>query len=176
MKNIFILLFIATGLWACEGDPGPIGPQGPQGEPGLLGTTFEATVDFIYEPQPNLYSTLVDIPTSIDVFPSDAVLVYRLEIAQGTNGPIDTWSLIPQNFFVNQGTIQYVYNHTDIDVELLIDGNFDLSNLDTGFTQDQVFRFVVLPSDYLQDPNFNFETYNALQTSIDQQGFELGSL
>jgi hypothetical protein len=40
-----------------------------------------------------------------------------------------------------------VFNHTFADVQLLIDGNFDLSTLGPDFTQDQVFRFVIVPAD-----------------------------
>ncbi|HEY9183841.1 MAG TPA: hypothetical protein VIM94_00790 [Salegentibacter sp.] len=77
--------------------------------------------------------------------------------------------MIPQNFFLDQGTIQYVYNHTDVDVELIIDGNFDLSNLDAGFTQDQVFRFVIVPSDFAESTGLDVANFNAVMNALDLQ-------
>ena len=150
MKKIITLLFIsAFALTSCS-DDGPVGPQGPPGENGLdginiVGTTYEYDVNFEYLASGNYYSAFLDFD-QIEI--SDGVLVYRLEIAQDSNGNnIDTWSLLPQVFFLEQGIIQYVFTHTTVDVELILDGNFDLSNLDNGFTQNQVFRVIVVPSD-----------------------------
>jgi len=170
MKKILLGIFLTAGLMACEGD------RGPQGEPGIniVGQTYEyENVDFVYEPANNLYSTILNVPSEIEVLPSDAILVYRLEEVPVEGGFIDTWSLLPQNFFLPQGTMQYVYNHTDVDVELLIDGNFDLSTLGTGFTTNQIFRFVVIPSDFAKDPKINIETYDELEKAVHQQDFEL---
>ncbi len=156
MKKFLSLIVLASFLIvSCsDGDRGPQGPQGPPGEDGLdgldgLGYTYERTIDFDYFSDVNYYSQLIDIPDDVATFEpeSDAVLVYRLELldAEG-GGTIDSWSLIPQNFFLNEGTIQYVYNHTVSDVEIIIDGDFDLSGLSSQFTDDQTFRIVVLPS------------------------------
>ena len=75
-------------------------------------------------------------------------MIYRLEDVVNIGGlPTNAWSLLPQNFFLEDGNIiQYIFNHTFSDVELLIDGNFDLSTLDPGFTQNQRFRVVILPA------------------------------
>src|SRR5699024_724915 len=103
---------------------------------GVIGQTFEFDgVNFDYEPGYNLWATIVDIPNDIEVFDSDAILVFRIE----SDGDADTFSMIPQSFYLDDGEISYVYNHTAGDVELLIDGNFDLSNLDPGFTDNQIF-------------------------------------
>lgn len=165
MKKLFICLLFVSALVACEGDRGPIGPPGSPGT-NIVGQTFEfENINFNYEPGNNLFSYLVDIPSDIEVLESDAILVYRLEVVPGTNGPIDTFSLIPQNYFLPNGTIQYVYNHSQYDVELLITGNFDLGTLSYDFTDNQIFRFVVVPSDFANDPNVNIETYADLQGS-----------
>lgn len=167
MKKIVLYLFTVAALAACTGSTGPMGPPGPQGPSGdggdaIVGQTFEfEDVDFDYEPGPNLWSTIIDIPGEIEVFDSDAILVYRLEI----DGNVETFSLIPQNFFLAEGTIQYVYNHTSMDIEIMIDGDFDLSSLSTAFTNDQVFRFVVIPSDFANDPTVNIDTFSDLLDS-----------
>jgi len=176
MKKLFSILFMTTFLFsACEGDQGPQGPPGPPGEDGLdgldgLGYTLEDTFTFEYFEDTNTYSTFYTIPDDVATInpEADAVLVYRLEILEDNQGnDIDTWSLIPQNFFVEGGTIQYVYNHTAADVELIIDGNFDLSELDSFFTDNQTFRFVVVPSDFAETTGVDVASYKAVMNALD---------
>lgn len=151
-KLLSILILTSVFFTACsDGDPGPPGPPGPPGEDGFdgLGYTYERTIDFDYFSDVNYYSQLIDIPDEVATIEpeSDAVFVYRLELLEADGGgTIDSWSLIPQNFFLDEGTIQYVYNYTVSDIEIIIDGNFDLSNLSSQFTDDQTFRVVVIPS------------------------------
>ncbi|WP_324721268.1 collagen-like protein [Salinimicrobium sp. HB62] len=165
MKKISLLFaFIAFSLTSCSSDEP--GPQGPPGEPGIniVGQTFEfEDVDFQYFADGNFYATVVDIPAEIEILESDAVLVYRREVINDT----ETWSMIPQNYFLEEGIIQYVFNHTADDIELLIDGNFDLSTLDVAFTQDQFFRFVVVPSDFAVDTGIDVSNYEAVMQAID---------
>lgn len=164
MKKLLFCLFALVALTACEGDPGPVGPPGAPGN-GVMGQTFEfEAVNFTYEPANNLYSTLITIPQEIEVYDSDAILVYRLSSVPAQNGgSITTYSLIPQNYFLPQGTIQYVYNHSINDVELMIDGNFNLGTLGARFTKNQIFRFVVVPSEFANDPTVDITTYEKLQ-------------
>ncbi len=139
MRKILTLLVFSVFILTSCGDDGP---PGPPGEDGPTGKTYEYDVDFEYFAEENLHSAFLEFPeTKI----SDGVLVYRMAIVQGN---VETWSLIPQNFFLPQGIIQYVYTHTDVDVELIIDGNFDLRNLANQFTQNQVFRVIIVPSDF----------------------------
>jgi hypothetical protein len=146
--------------------------QGPQGPPGLdginiLGQTFERTVNFQFNPHPDilLQEALVTIPTTIEVYESDAILVYRLEGQLANN--VDMWSLIPQNFFLSEGRIiQYVYNHTFFDIMLQIDGNFDMATVPSNFTQNQTFRFVVVPSDFATQTGVDIQDYNAVINAL----------
>ena len=166
MKKISLLFaFIAFSLTSCSSDePGPQGPPGPPGPPGepgvnILGQTFEfEDVDFTYYDDDNFYATVITIPSEIEVIESDAILVYRRGVVDGT----EIWSMIPQNIFLDEGIIQYAFNHTADDIELLIDGNFDLSNLDDGFTQNQFFRFIVVPSDFAVDTGVDVSDYRAV--------------
>lgn len=172
MKKLLTSLAIITFLLAsCEGDRGPQGPEGPPGEDGVnvVGHTFEnEDVNFDYFGDDNLYSTVIAVPDEVEVLDSDAILVYRLEVVSIDGENAETWSLLPQNFFLDDDRIiQYVYNHTSTDVELLIDGNFDLSQLDSGFTDGQVFRFVVVPSDFAETTNTDISDFNAVLDALE---------
>lgn len=166
MKRILSIVVLASIFFvSCEGDPGP---QGPPGEDGLdgLGYTYEATVDLEYVSDFNHYSQIIDIPETVDTPEpeSDAVFVYRLEVLDGGT---DAWSLLPQNFFLEEGTIQYVYNHTVSDVEIILDGNFDLSGLDSGFTDGQTFRIVVIPSaTFAENSSIDVSNYEAMKKTF----------
>lgn len=170
MKKIYTLVALSFFALSSCSDEEPPGPQGPPGEPGvnIVGQTFEYEgIDFNYSSETGLHSIFLDIPGEVEVLESDAILAYRLEMTQdGAGQAMETWSLIPQNYFLNEGIIQYVYNHSDVDIELIIDGNFDLSNLDPGFTQDQVFRFVVIPSDYAQASELDFSNMKAVLNTL----------
>src|SRR5699024_11013019 len=103
-------------------------------------------------------------PDDIETLESDAILAFRMEV----DGGVETWSLLPQVFFVKgKGTITYVYNHTPDDIELLIDGNFDLSGLSPDFTDAQVFRFVVVPSDFSDPQSMGIKTLSDLEGYMD---------
>lgn len=161
-KLIFALGTIFFLFIACEGPTGPPGQDGIN----ILGQTFERTVNFQFNSQNGLQESLVTIPNTIEVFESDAILVYRLEGQLPDN--VDLWSLVPQNFFLENGTIiQYVYNHTFFDVMLQIDGNFDLATVPSNFTQNQVFRFVVVPSDFATKTGVDLQDYNAVMQALE---------
>ncbi|MDT0678198.1 collagen-like triple helix repeat-containing protein [Autumnicola musiva] len=170
MRKILSILFLSSFLFvSCsdDGEVGPRGPEGPAGEDGLdgLGYTFEETVNFDYLEDINRFYVEIDISEDVETInpDADAVLVYRLEILEDENGgDLDGWSLIPQNFFLEEGTIQYVYNHTVGDVGIYIEGNYDLSNLDSGYTEGQTFRIVVVPSDTFASSEVDPENMEAV--------------
>lgn len=142
MKQILLLLaFSATFLISsCEG---------PQGEPGIniYGQVFETSVDFQYNNTRGYYEApLVVIPGNVGVRESDVILVYRFE---GVESDLDVWGQIPQNYFLDDGLIiQYVFNHTFVDVKLFIDGNLVANELDSPFTNNQTFRIAIVPAEY----------------------------
>ncbi len=145
MKNILLFLALSTTVLftSCEGDPGPPGQDG-----GLyFAQVFEANVDFQYNAGSNTYSTsFVSYP--FEVFESDVVLVYRYE---GTVDSFDVWTQLPQNIFYQDGTgdiFQYNFNHTFVDVQFTIEGNFDLTTIGSEFVNDQIFRIAVVPAEF----------------------------
>lgn len=169
----FLLLFFA----ACEGPQGPPGfdgldgLDGQDGLDGIQGQVVEVEgVDFGYIPEDNLFSTLITFAdvTNFEVFESDAVLVYRhdgvIDLNDGSTA--DAWTQIPQNYFLDQGTIQYVFAHTFVDLELFIDGNFDLSGLSTDFTDNQLFRIVFVPSEYAEASDFDASNMDSVLSAL----------
>ncbi|WP_035695839.1 hypothetical protein [Christiangramia portivictoriae] len=161
MKKLLSLILIASTIIACSSD-GEVGPPGPPGQDGvnIVGQAFEIEADF-NDPD---YSVFADIPSSIEVLESDVVLVYWLELVDdGT----DVWNLIPQTIYFDDGEFQYNYNHTDFDVNIYLQGNIDLGTLGERYTQDQIFKIVVLPVDYAQDNNLDVSDYQSVKTSLD---------
>ena len=162
---------------ACEGPQGPPGfdgldgLDGAPGAPGIQGQVVEVEgVDFGYDAEANLFSTLITFSdvTNFEVFESDAVLVYRhdgvIDLSDGSTA--DAWTQIPQNYFLPGGTIQYVFSHTFVDLELFIDGNFDLSTLSTDLTDNQLFRIVFIPSEYAQSPDFDASNIDSVMSKL----------
>ena len=169
-----VIVFIFA---ACEGPQGPPGfdgldgLDGAPGAPGIQGQVVEIEgVDFGYDAEANLFSTLITFSdvTNFEVFESDAVLVYRhdgvIDLSDGSTA--DAWTQIPQNYFLPGGTIQYVFSHTFVDLELFIDGNFDLSTLSTDFTDNQLFRIVFIPSEYAQSPDFDASNIDSVMSKL----------
>ncbi|WP_396590242.1 collagen-like protein [Allomuricauda sp. R78024] len=155
--NTIIGAFLVLLTVSCEGPTGPPGfdgfdgVDGQDGLDGIQGQVVEIDgVNFGYDVDGNIFSTLINFgdETNYEVREADAVLVYRFDgtIDLDDNSTADAWSQIPQNFFLPEGTIQYVFAHTFVDFEIFIDGNFDLSAISTDFTDNQSFRIVFVPS------------------------------
>ncbi len=159
MKRTISLLLMIFVLSACSGDRGPMGPQGPEGPAGvnILGQVFEVNVNFT---SANDYSAVFDIPEDIEVFESDAVMVYWLEdVIPDSTGPIDVWSPLPSIFYLSNGIASYDFNHTFLDVNIFLDGNLSLSSLPEELRLDQIFRIALIPADFAEIHE-NFQTMN----------------
>lgn len=141
MKKI-LTLFVIVGLVAFSSCEGPEGPPGPPGD-ALVSEVLEREVDF----NPTGYSVL--IPLSPPIYKNDVVLVYHLyEVNDGN----DVWRLIPQTYYMNDGgALDFNYDFTINDVRIWLDANFPLNTLSSDWTQNQVFRIVIVPGE-------NFET------------------
>ena len=145
MKKILILPLIAISLFitACEGPQGPPGPPGYDGI-NILGQVFEVTIDLNGN---NNFQRVVTIPSSIEVYESDVILVYRWE---GTFDGADIWTPLPATYFSLGDTFLYTFNHTFFDVKFFLDGNFDLTELGSEWTNDQSFRIAIVPAEFAQ--------------------------
>ena len=143
MKKLMLLPLLTVSLFliSCEG------PQGPPGQDGLdginiLGQVFEVTIDLNAN---NNFQQVITIPSSIEVFESDAILAYRWE---GTFDGADIWTPLPATYFSLGDTFLYTFNHTFFDVQFFLDGNFDLTELGSEWTDDQSFRIAIVPSEF----------------------------
>ena len=144
MKKSIFLLIVMVGV-ACQG---PMGPEGLPGEDGeiIASKAFEIEVDFN---EANEYAHLE--PYGFNVLTSDITLVYALWGAENGN---DIWRLLPQQVFFEEGLLQYNFDFTSADVNIFLDATFPLSALGNQWTNDQVFRVVVVPADLVGRPNY----------------------
>ena len=142
MKKLFLLLSMPTLLLlgSCYIENDPI-------EAGSLSQVFETTVSFTNS---NSYSQLVEIPADIEVYESDVILVYWLEdvVSGGNADAFDVWTPLPQTIYTNDGSFQYSFNHTFIDVFLFLQGDINLDSLSLGLTNNQTFRIAIVGAEF----------------------------
>ncbi|HSJ69059.1 MAG TPA: hypothetical protein VK921_15350 [Anditalea sp.] len=144
MKKFFVpfILLGAIIIQACEGPIGREGPMGPEGPPGVsveadifeIEATFAAATD---------WSVIGEYDDFGGLFlSSDKLLIYHL----WEQGDADVWRMLPQTIFMQQGIFQYNYDFTDLDFQIFLEGNFDLNTLEPVWTDNQIFRLVILPT------------------------------
>ena len=171
MKRLlqFIMLFFAIALvQACkgpEGDPGPqgepgvAGPAGPQGPAGTPGTAqvFELAWTFTAEDNYELVAGYEDIADfyeiDLQVGEDDIVLAYMniYTATDADNNPIPFWSPLPQTFYPNQKPLTYNFAFTNVAFLLNMEAEADvLAALSPGYTDNQLFRIVVIPGQKLR--------------------------
>jgi hypothetical protein len=138
MKKIITLLAVVT-MFGFQGCEGPEGPPGVQGEPGPIAYVYEVDANFV---GPN-YSVTSN-PSGM--LSGDNILVYELVDTSGG----DSWALLPQIYYFNDGleTAQYNYTFSRNRVTIFIDGSIiDFSQLPTSFRTGKIFRIVIVPGD-----------------------------
>ena len=175
MRNITQVLsaLILVVFAACEGPIGPPGPPGVPGPPGLdgvdganlLGQVIE--IEGTFSPE-NDYSLFYEFPQTIEVFESDVVLVYILwdQTEDSFGEPVDIWRLLPQTRLLDQGILQYNFDHTFLDVFIFLESDFDLGTLLPGDTDNQIFRIAVLPADFAQGSKLNYGDIKAVMSTL----------
>ncbi|KRD06522.1 hypothetical protein ASE21_20430 [Flavobacterium sp. Root901] len=158
MKKI-LTLFAVVGLFAftgCEGPEGPPGQDGQKGDPGYINEIFEVTLSFTNS---NNYGMTYELDPVISK--TDNVLVYELV---NTNDNIDTWALLPQVYYFNNGTAQYNFSFSFDQFSIFIDSNLALNTLPVSFTTNKTFRVVIIPGAvYNKSVNkVDYSDYNAV--------------
>lgn len=152
--NLFLGALVAIFFISCEGPEGPPGLNGFDGLDGkdgadginILGKVVDIEGSFTLD---NDFSIFYEFPQSIEVFETDVVLVYILwDQTEDSNGElVDVWRLVPQTRILDQGLLQYNYDFTFFDVNIFLESDFDLTTLQAGDTDNQVFRIAVLPAE-----------------------------
>jgi len=135
MKKLVSLLSVLLFM-SCVVEEGIDGRDGGL----IVSSAFEIVVDF----NANNNYEIVE-PYGFDVFEYDVTLVY---ILWETDNGQDVWRLLPQStIFVGGATLTYNFDFTQTDVKLFLEGTANFDNLDAVWTQDAVFRIVVVPAD-----------------------------
>ncbi len=154
MKKI-LLLFTAAGLLSltgCNNDDDV--------DNDTIAEVFE--VDNVTFTSAGNYA--VTIPLTPNIYTTDMVLVYRLS---GTDNGNDVWEPIPTSYNFDDGThLNYYFDFSIDKVVLYLQADFD-PNLEPGFSQNQVFRIMIVPgygSNFRTSANAmdQFKDYNAV--------------
>lgn len=175
MKKLINIFGIALAFFivSCEGPAGPPGRDGFDGLNGLngqdgvniLGQVVEIEGSFSTQ---NNYSIFYVFPQSVEVFESDIVLVYLLwdQVPSDSGAPIDVWRLLPQTRILDQGLLQYNFDHTFEDVSIFLESDFNLDTLLPGDTQNQVFRIAVLPAEFASGSKIDRSNINSVMATL----------
>jgi hypothetical protein len=164
LLQFVMILVVALGQVACEGDEGPAGPagpagpQGPQGPQGPPGVTQQARVfDFswTFTEEDDYTFALGFEENEITVAPSDVIMVYAfagaIDNPDDPENPILFWSPLPQTFTAEDGeraTFNFAYSSLFMFLFIQTDADVDLANY-PDFTDDQIFRMVVIPGEQM---------------------------
>jgi len=161
MRKIASLVFALTFLiTSCEGEQGPPGFDGQDGV-NFVGQSFETLpLDFTAN---NSFEQSVLFPENIEIDDDDMVLVYLL----WDENP-DTWRLLPQIIYTDNGEFQYNFQDNFTDVRIFLDApsDFDFNTLLSGDTLNQVFRVVVLPIEYISSNNLDITNYDEVMEYV----------
>ncbi|MDT0691786.1 collagen-like protein [Salegentibacter sp. F188] len=160
-----------------QGEPGPAGgpegPQGPQGEPGesITGTVLDLEVSNFTDD--NDYTLFLDFETEgIDVEEDDVVFVY-MAVGQYDDSdgiPYYVWRQLPQIYYTDDGEqIQYNFDYTFFDVTIFIDSSIpyeDFDTIDATYTDNQLFRVVIVPATFAEAQGVDISDYNAVMDKL----------
>ena len=166
-------MILSLILVSCEGPSGPPGPPGPPGFDGedginILGQVYDIQGDFTPGNGYSIFSEFAIDAPSVEVFETDVVLVYILweQTEDGDGLPVDIWRLLPQTRILNQGLLQYNYDHTFFDVSVFLESDFDLSTLQPGDTDNQVFRIAIVPAEFGQTSRMDVSNIESVMSAL----------
>jgi hypothetical protein len=161
MKNtIYILIIAVFAIFGCEGPVGPAGYDGLDGQDGLDGEegyTFDyENVDFT---DANGYTVSLPFPDNFQMLESDVVLVYlKWDDVDIDGNSYEVWRALPQTILFNNGFLQYNYDFTMLDVELMLDFEEGMI-LEPIDTDGWVARVVVVPALFGARTNIDYTNY-----------------
>lgn len=162
MKKYLLLPVIILFAISCEG---PVGPQGPEGPQGAIGQMFEKVVSFTPD---HSYEELIIIPENVIIDDTDIIVGYWL-YAVNEQTQYDVWQQLPASIFFEDGAeLQYAYDYTVADIRLYLTGDINLTTLGGGWTKDQVFRFIILPADWVNANKVNLKDMEAVMKLVDK--------
>jgi hypothetical protein len=157
-----LLLFAAAlvvGFTSCRGPAGFDGPQGPQGPVGQDGgLVYASAIELIGDFTIANNFQIVE-PFGFDVFPADVTLVYIKwdELDDGT----ELWRQLPQSAYLSKGILTYNFDFTTSDFSLFLDGTVaDFATVDPVYLNDQIFRIVVVPAEFLKSGRVASKSYD----------------
>lgn len=165
MKRFTAILGL-IGIMAFQACEGPAGPPGIDGEDGItiVGEAFEVEVDFTAA---NDFKEVFQFDP--EILDSDVVLVY-LQWEQDNGTPI--WRPLPQTVFFEEGVLMYNYDFTRFDFSVFLDGPLDYSLLGSDWTQNQLYRVVIVPADFAS-ARIDYSDYDAVtkMLGLDEDDF-----
>ena len=168
MKTIKAILITITAafIMSCtvmDGRDGIDGLDGKDGE-ALLGSIFEIQGDFTEE---NNYKLIHNFPIDFEIYDGDIVLVYILwdQSTQDNGEVLDIWRALPQTLVFNEGTLQYNFDYTLVDVQIFLDGTINFNSLAPGDTDNQIFRVAVMPAAFASEKSLDINKLNSMMNS-----------
>ncbi|MFV0365677.1 MAG: hypothetical protein ACK5JS_04125 [Mangrovibacterium sp.] len=95
---------------------------------------------------------------------SDGVMVYILwEQLDG----LDVWRPLPQTTYTNYGALMYSYDFTVSDLTVYLTTDYSVDLLQPADLYNQIFRVVVLPSDFAENRSV---AYSTLMSELEAAG------
>ena len=155
MKKIFLLLSAIGTLSFTSCGSDDVGPD-------TYSEVFDVVdVDFAPEAGTGRYSAFIELNPII--YSTDVILVYRETVDDG----FVVWQPIPRTLYLDNGDeVDYDFNFTQEDVLLYMGSTYDLAETPQ-FTQNQVFRIVIVPGWMAQTLDTN--DYDAVMSAMEQQ-------
>ncbi|MGJ8737299.1 hypothetical protein [Zobellia laminariae] len=168
MKKSLLLLgtFFTLFFISCEGPTGPAGFNGRDGADGaeFEAAAFEIEIDLSLSPNLNRYEFLFEpYPSDINLRSGDAILMYRLE---EVNEGLDVWRQLPQPFFSEEGLFYYNFDFTQGDYSIFVEPEFDAGLVQSDFVQNQIFRIIIVPTDFDATAKVDKSNISAVMSSI----------
>ncbi|MFT5884190.1 MAG: hypothetical protein ACI9IP_000645 [Arcticibacterium sp.] len=166
-KLLFIATALVVGFTSCQGPrgldglEGLPGPQGATGQDG--GLVYASAIELIGDFTPDNNFQIVEA-FGFDVFPADVALVY---IKWDETDDTEIWRQVPQTAYLDQGILTYNFDFTQDDFKLFLDGTIqNFATIDGIYLNNQVFRVVVVPAEFLETARIASKSYDAITSSF----------